>query len=89
MGVSILELPTGNCSLEIQTNDVPDVRQAIKERWGEMVMGPYLSSQSVKFGGTEFVFQNEWDDPCLVSTSPAGISILHELAELLSARQKS
>jgi hypothetical protein len=33
----------------------------------------------VKFGGEEFTFQNEWDDPCLISHSANGDELLRDI----------
>lgn len=80
----ILELSNGHCSLEFAPDDIPEIRKAIQVIWGDPRSGSYVASQSVEFGGCKFVYQNEWDDPCLISLSIEGNPLLRQLADHLA-----
>ncbi len=82
--VRVLELSDGNCSLEVGELSLVELKKCIERLWGAVEIGPYITSQSVRFGDCDFVFQNEWDDPCLISLSTAGASHLRRLAESFS-----
>ncbi len=84
MSATILELSNGHCSLEFAESYLPSVMMGIQKLWGESITGPYVASQSVRFGGCDFVFQIEWDDPCLIACSDEGSLMLRRLAVLLS-----
>lgn len=38
----------------------------------------------VSFGGETFTYQNEWDDPCLISSSNKGDELLRNIYTELS-----
>ena len=80
----VLELSDGNCSLELGEISLAVVKTRIEELWGVMETGSYLASQSVRFGDCDFLFQKEWDDPCLISLSTEGAAHLRRLAQSLS-----
>jgi hypothetical protein len=87
MVARLLDLPDDLCSLEFDKPDLDAVRAAIRKTWGEPKIVDYAMSASVEFGGQSFTYQNEWDDPCLISSTPAGREILEALADLLNAPQ--
>ena len=37
---------------------------------------------TVRIGATEFIYLNEWDEPCLIASTPASIAMLRRLAEV-------
>lgn len=78
--VSLLELKEGGCSLEFALVDIDRVRRALTARYGN----PKITKQPVltiyTYGRTELTFQNEWDDPCLVASTPAGEAMLRTVA---------
>lgn len=77
----VLELSNGNCSLEVGEVSLVELKKCIETLWGTIEIGPYFASQSVRFGDCDFVFQNEWDDPCLISLSTEGAAHLRRLAQ--------
>jgi hypothetical protein len=79
MGITLLALSTGHYSLEFEMGDLASVKSAIREIYGRPVSdnNPFLAE--IRFGGSSFTFQNEWDDPCLVSGSSEGDEILQTL----------
>jgi hypothetical protein len=85
MTVTLLSLSNGRSSLEFATSDLPLVAAAIRDRFGDPEQRPYPTSTHYCIGGCSFVFQNEWDDPCLISGSVAGDQILTELCAVLNA----
>jgi hypothetical protein len=84
MAITLLRLPTGHCSLEFASSDLPFVASAIRARYGAPVVRRYPACADHRFGGCSFTFQNEWDDPCLISESDAGDAILRELCDALA-----
>lgn len=80
MTVSLLKV--GNyLSLEFDTTDVETVRSCIEECYAEIRSEAVGIATIVMFGGEEFTFQNEWDDPCLISQSIKGDDLLRALHE--------
>ena len=63
-------------SLEFDTSDLDAVRAHIRERHTDVTSIPAGIYSVVRFGGEEFTFQNEWDDPCLISASAKGDELL-------------
>jgi hypothetical protein len=87
MAVTLLLLSDGHSSLEFDPSDMPSVASAIRDHYGEVDKRQYPMLVEYRFGGCSFTFQNEWDDPCLISASVEGDQILRILhATLNSAR---
>ena len=87
MTIRILELRNGHISLEFDTNDIPVVAAGIKSLFGDATQEQFVLCSSIGFGGSEFIFQNEWDDPCLISTTVEGDECLRRLHGQLTDRQ--
>jgi len=85
MAISILNLSGGGVSLEFSSSDAKAVREAIRQRYGLMRRRWFVMSADVTFGGERFVFQNEWNDPCLISRSATGAEMLERIASDLGA----
>jgi len=83
MGVSLLRLSSGRVSLEFASSDIDRVRATILETYGAPAVKRWPAATSYSFGGVELIFQNEWDDPCLISRDAAGDAILEDLANRL------
>jgi hypothetical protein len=81
----LLKLSGGHTSLELDPAELDAVASIIKELYGMPDVERDVMSSTHKFGSETFVFQNEWDDPCLISSSPEGDRILEALAERLAA----
>ena len=71
-------------SLEFAPEDRVDVWAAIQALFGESQIIPGVVSADVLFGGERFTYQDEWDDPCLISSSARGQAFLERLAERLA-----
>ena len=82
MPVSLLRTET-IFSLEFAPEDKADVWAAIQELFGQPKITPEVFSASVLIDGEGLVYQDEWDDPCLISSSTRGKEILERLAERL------
>ena len=79
MAVTLLALSNGHFSLEFEPDDFPAVGEAILDKYGKPTITHYPACASYHFGGSSFTFQNEWDDPCLISGSSKGDEILTSL----------
>ena len=72
MASRILELSNGHVSLEFEEEDIPSIRKSVARLFSEVTQKQFVMASSVGFGGEEFAFQNEWNDPCLISGTALG-----------------
>lgn len=84
MDIDLRDIGEGCLSLEFQEQDVPKVEQAIRALFGKTEVTPFVMASDVKFGGATFTFQNEWQDPCLISKTDLGNQCLRQIYEMLS-----
>jgi hypothetical protein len=75
MGVTLLEVGE-HLSLEIESDSLDAVRAYLREAYSDLTSTRAGISAIVEFGGESFTFQNEWDDPCLISGSRGGDALL-------------
>jgi len=87
MAVTLLPLLNGHYSLEFEPADLPQVAAAIRDRYGVPNKRQHSTSAEYRFGGCSFSFQNEWDDPCLISGSSEGDRMLQSLHDALVAAE--
>lgn len=78
--VSLLGLKEGGCSLEFAVEDLDRVRTALSARYGRPTVTKHAVLTIYTFGQTELTFQNEWDDPCLIASTPDGEAMLRAVA---------
>jgi len=88
MSVSLLRTET-IVSLEFAMEDRADVRAAIQELFGQPKVTPGVFSATIDIDGEAFIYQDEWDDPCLISSSARGKEILERLAERLAEEREA
>lgn len=81
---SLLALTGGGMSLECEVSDIPRLKEAIRAEYGHAKVDRQAVHIDYTFGGATFIFQNEWDDPCLISSSETGASVLKHLYATLS-----
>jgi len=84
MSVTLLSLPDGNSSLEFASDDIEAVLQASLDLFGRAASERHLTYSTIAFGGEKFLFQNEWDDPCLIASTEAGSDVLFHVERRLS-----
>ncbi|MEL6104178.1 MAG: hypothetical protein AAFR68_23100 [Pseudomonadota bacterium] len=84
MAIGLLKLSSGHFSLEFEEEDVSDVVEVITSEFGKVEQKQYVMATEMKFGGATFVSQDEWQDPCLISSSFRGDQCLHQIYEKLS-----
>lgn len=85
MAISIQQLSGGAASLEFSPTDAAAVRAASAARYGKMRRRWFVLASEVAFGGERFTFQNQWNDPCLISRSQRGVEMLERIADDLGA----
>lgn len=86
MPVTLLKVDD-HFSLEFEESDLKRIGRCIGTMYPDANSRPDGIFKVYTFGGCEFAFQNEWDDPCLVSDSNDGDAILRMLhARLQSFR---
>jgi hypothetical protein len=86
MAATLLSLSNGHYSLEFEPADLPSVASTIRDQYGVPDKRQYLTFAKYRFGGSSFIFQNEWDDPCLISGSAEGDEILQNLHDALASK---
>lgn len=72
-------------SLEFDNDDLERVGECIRDLYPNVTSRWAGIFKVYCFGGCEFTFQNEWDDPCLIASSDEG----HEILRVLHARLTS
>jgi hypothetical protein len=85
----LLKLSAGHYSLEFDPAELPVVASAIKELYGIPDVEDFGMAINYTFGGQSFTFQNDLDDPCLISSSTDGDRILEALLARLSGFPRS
>jgi hypothetical protein len=77
--MELLELSTGDVSLEFKPREAKPLLRRLEE-FGRVRSSPHAVHDLLKVGKIELIYYHEWDEPCLISTSPAGSALLRELA---------
>lgn len=77
--MQILELATGNVSLEFRPEEVSEVFRRL-ESFGKIRRSKGAVHDLIKVGDVELVHYFEWDEPCLIAASDKGSSLLRKLA---------
>lgn len=85
MAICLLPLPNGSASLEFAPDDLTDVYEAISSLFGPMLRDVQPTYVRLTFGGETFLFEQEWDEPCLIAQSEAGTPMLEKLLLHLQA----
>lgn len=86
MPIKLIALSSGGSSLEFENSDIPAVSSAIRYLYGMPDKSRDGIATKYHLGGCSFIFQNEWDDPCLIANSPEGTKILSDLQEAIAAK---
>ncbi|MFK8252158.1 hypothetical protein [Ancylobacter terrae] len=82
---ALLNLPNGHVSLEFRASDMASIGKLLRKLHGKPSIVQHPTFSEYQFVGFSLIFQNEWDDPCLISSSNEGDQALHMLRDLLSA----
>ena len=83
--MQLLSLTNGRKSLEFAASDWPIVQTRLRQL-GPMTSAGLADGEMLEVLGEKFFRMNDWDDPCLISSSPAGDKIL---ASVVSEPQRS
>ena len=78
MSVSLLTVGD-RLSLEFEVADFAAVRSYVQEHYAGVTSKAAGIATVVTIEGEPFTFQNEWDDPCLISTSAKGDELLRSI----------
>jgi hypothetical protein len=87
MAASLLPLSGGALSLELDEDDLDAVSAYIAAHFSKGGKTVYPTLTVYNFGGCDFVFQNEWGDPCLIADSEEGRAILVRIHEHLNRKE--
>jgi hypothetical protein len=82
--MELIDLARESASLEFEITDADVVREAMV-----FAFGPYTKSEAadgaiLDFGGERFLLLTDWDDPCLIATSAAGVQMLRDLVQQIT-----
>jgi hypothetical protein len=77
--VKPIALDDGQVSLELAREEVQTALRRL-DRLGSVTLEAAATYEIVKVGEIRLVFQDEWDQPCLLSLDPAGANLLRSLA---------
>lgn len=77
--MQVLELSTGNVSLEFEPDETGEVFRRL-ESFGKLKRTKHVVHDLIRLGDLEFVHYFEWDDPCLIANSSKGSAVLRTLA---------
>ena len=86
MALSLLQVGD-HLSLGFDTADIKAIRAYVRDRCADTTTDPAGIATIVRFGGEEITFQNEWDDPCLISASEKGDEMLRATMRILAESQ--
>jgi len=78
MSLSLLTVGD-HLSLEFEVTDLDAVGAFIKERYSSVNSKAAGIATVVTIEGEPFTFQNQWDDPCLISGSARGDELLRAI----------
>lgn len=78
MAVTLLNVDA-HVSLEFDPSDFDAVRACIDAPYPDWTVTPAGIATIIGFGGERFTYQNEWDDPCLISSSTRGDELLRNI----------
>lgn len=75
--MAVTLLPIGeHLSLEFDATDLDEIRHYLRTQYPDMASKLAGIATVIDFGGAEFTFENECDDPCLISNSTRGDELL-------------
>jgi hypothetical protein len=77
--MNLLDLSGGGVSLEFQAPEFGAIVRAL-ERFGPVRVRPSATHELLSVGAEEFVLMNDWDEPCLISMTRTGETLLREIA---------
>lgn len=83
MAISLLALSNGHLSLEFEPSDIDRVSVALRDLYGKPSVEKWPTLTNYRFSEASLVFQNEWDDPCLISGCTVGDEMLKRVASHL------
>lgn len=85
MPATLLRLSDGHYSLEFAATDAALLMTLIRQAYGAPDIRRYPACTSYHFGRSHFTFADDWNEPCLISSSAEGDAILQLLHDGLNA----
>ena len=77
--MNIIEMASNNVSLEFGPSELDAVLSGLRG-YGQLRREARTTYELLTVDGEQFIFENEWDEPCLISKSARGDAMLRELA---------
>jgi hypothetical protein len=85
MTIKLQMLSGTGSSLEFDLDGTHQVLCAINDHYGRPVTRQHITHVSFMFGGTDFIFLDEWDAPCFIASTQEGTEILKVLYKKLGS----
>ena len=85
--MNLLVLDDHKASLEMRPDEVGDTLARLRALGGYSIE-PMVTYDLVRADGSEFIYLDEWDAPCLISADAAGSAILAWIEQSGEQRRK-
>ena len=76
--MKILDISPGSLSLEFAPYEKAIVMQRLED-FGRITVAHEATFDRIKVAQVELIYLNEWDEPCLISSTPAGARLLKSI----------
>jgi hypothetical protein len=83
MAIKFRVLSGAGSSLEFDPDDTSRVLGAIRDCYGKLWKRQNIIHIDFKFSGADFIFLDEWDEPCFIASTQEGTEILKALYKKL------
>lgn len=81
----LLPLPDGTASLEFMPFEAAFIRSAIASLYGDYAREPIIDGARLRFACEDFLYIDEWDQPCVIATTYRGAGMLRTIVDSLAA----
>ena len=68
-------------SLEMDSAGLEAVQSYVQRTYPEAITATVATFSRISFGGSEFLHENEWDEPYLLSQTAEGDALLRSIAD--------
>ncbi|KPF71740.1 hypothetical protein IP88_10480 [alpha proteobacterium AAP81b] len=76
----LVSLGDGTASLEFEPEEVVEVRRRLVNCYGDYTREAIIDGARLRVAGQELLYLDEWDAPCLIASTAAGVEMLAAIA---------
>jgi len=73
--MNLVDLASGSMSLEFARDEQPIVMERLNAL-GDVQISDRATYATMRVAGIDLIYMNEWDEPCLISSTTAGAALL-------------